>query len=295
MKFNTFRFHRRKITIFLCNFVRYNSFPYMAITDGKEEISIEERHSIILDMMKEVDKFCRDNNIRYSISDGTMLGAVRHGGFIPWDDDADFLMPREDFDRFASTFKSERFRMHYLPDQNDGFTAMGYIKLSDPGTSIIRHKKNRTTIGNGVYMDIFPLDAMPADKKKRRRHIHEIMRIHNRLYTRHQKNFHSYLKTYWRSKQGWWDKLMALTHSGEFDGSGWAALAIGTRRFDISLPTKWFDEFKEYEFEGHKFMGFGNAASYLTVVFGPDYMTPVKWSHKELVVRNTPDKEEKSE
>ena len=258
----------------------------MVLTDGIEEITIEERQRIILEMMKEVDKFCRANNLRYSISDGTMLGAVRHGGFIPWDDDADFLMPRKDFDIFAASFKSERFNMHYLPDMNDGFEALGYIKLSDPGTAIIRNKNGKPTLTNGVYLDIFPLDAIPACKKERRNHIHRIMRLHNRLYSRHQKNLHSVLRTYWRSKQGWWDKLMKLTHSGEFEDSGWVGLGIGTRRFDICLPSKWLDDFKEYEFEGYSFKGFSNAASYLTVVFGPDYMTPVKWSHKELVVRN---------
>ena len=57
-----------------------------------------------VDILAAVDKFCEQNNIRYSLSSGTLIGAIRHNGYIPWDDDIDLMMPRADYDRFISTF-----------------------------------------------------------------------------------------------------------------------------------------------------------------------------------------------
>ena len=72
----------------------------------KQEISFEEKKRIQLEMLDEIDAFCRANNIRYSIAFGTLLGAVRHKGFIPWDDDVDIMMPLPDLMRFKQMFKS---------------------------------------------------------------------------------------------------------------------------------------------------------------------------------------------
>lgn len=247
-----------------------------------KEISIEEHHAVILEIMEEVDKFCRTNNIPYTLSGGTMLGAVRHGGFIPWDDDADLYMLRRDFDKFAETFKSDKFVPHYLPHDKDGFIAQGYIKITDPNSVISRNGKLGDT---GIYIDIFPLDAVPEEPKAQRRHMHKIMRLHNRLYHRHKRNFHSYLKAYWRSVDGWWRKMDKTVHSGKYDDSGLVALATGTRDYKVVVPVEWFDNLKDIEFEGKKFLSFPDPSAYLTKLYGPDFMTPVKWSHGEKAYR----------
>ena len=77
------------------------------------ELKLEEIQGILLDIMTDIDSFCRENNIRYIISSGTLLGAVRHKGFIPWDDDADMFMPREDFDRFVKIYKGRKYHLLY--------------------------------------------------------------------------------------------------------------------------------------------------------------------------------------
>ena len=79
--------------------------------EEKKPLTLEEKQEIILDQLKDVDRFCRENHIKYSIAYGTLLGAIRHGGFIPWDDDADICMLREDYDRFAASYKSEKYHM----------------------------------------------------------------------------------------------------------------------------------------------------------------------------------------
>lgn len=72
-----------------------------------KEITLEERKQIQLRMLIEIDAFCRKHNIRYSLAYGTLIGAIRHKGFIPWDDDVDIMMPLPDMLRFKELFKSE--------------------------------------------------------------------------------------------------------------------------------------------------------------------------------------------
>lgn len=250
--------------------------------EQRHELSIEEKHEIILEIMKDIDKFCRDNDIPYTISAGTMLGAVRHGGFIPWDDDADLFMLREDFDRFAREYKSKRYHLLYNTRTDDEFLATGFIKVSDPDTVVV-DKTTRTSYG--VYVDIFPLDDVPADPKEQHKYMHEIMSLHNRLYHRQQRDLISFIKAYRHSLDWWWNKLDSKVHSGEHADSGWVAQAIGTNNYRTVLRRDVFDNLKDIEFEGHKFLGFSDPHSYLEMLYGPDYMTPVKWNHNEVTFR----------
>lgn len=73
----------------------------------KDRISLDERKKIQLQMLEEIDSFCRSHNIKYTIAYGTLIGAIRHKGFIPWDDDVDILMPKCDLVRFKNEFKSD--------------------------------------------------------------------------------------------------------------------------------------------------------------------------------------------
>lgn len=75
-----------------------------------KEINLKERKQIQYDMLKEIDTFCKANDIKYSLAFGTLLGAIRHKGFIPWDDDLDIMMPLEDMLKFKSLFKSDNLK-----------------------------------------------------------------------------------------------------------------------------------------------------------------------------------------
>lgn len=107
----------------------------------------------MLDMLKYIDVFCRDNNISYWLSSGTCLGAVRHGGFIPWDDDVDIEMFRSDYLKFQKIFKeTEQYILQ--THKNDLFYFTTFSKVRDKNTqiydSLYRYK--------GIFVDVFPLE-----------------------------------------------------------------------------------------------------------------------------------------
>lgn len=249
----------------------------------KTALSLKEKQEIILDILKDVDKFCRAAGIRYTISDGTMLGAVRHGGFIPWDDDADVLMPRTDFDRFVAEYRSDRFNLLYNTRGEEENFVYGYAKVADPGTYAVR---NRKRTGYGMYIDIFPLDPLPEDKRERARYIHNVRSIHNRIYHRQRKDLLSVIKSYRHSLDWWWNRLNSVCNNSNYVESGLLGCLMNGDGGKTIVEERLFDSLVDIRFEDHDFLGLPDPHSYLAMIFGADYMTPKKWAHNLTVYRN---------
>lgn len=115
-----------------------------------------------LDMLVEFDKVCRKNNINYVIFGGTMLGAVRHKGYIPWDDDADIAMLREDYEKFKLHMNELNFDICYFQDHTtDPYYRWGYGKLRRTGTKYVRVGQEHLKSKNGIFIDVFPMDDIP--------------------------------------------------------------------------------------------------------------------------------------
>ena len=132
-----------------------------------EEIKITEEQrerirKIQLEMLREVHRICEENHIKYVLGYGTMLGAVRHKGFIPWDDDVDILMLRKDYRRFREACKKELPPKYFLQDEcSDEYYLWGYSKLRNLNTTYVRCGQEHIPYKNGVFIDIFPLDNVP--------------------------------------------------------------------------------------------------------------------------------------
>ena len=114
----------------------------------------------ILDIMKVFDRVCRENELHYYMLGGTMLGAVRHKGFIPWDDDADFGLPRREYEKLlnlpAECFP-EGYRLRHFSKEEG--VPYAFIRLEDERTTCIEARRSGTGYVGGVYVDIFPLDG----------------------------------------------------------------------------------------------------------------------------------------
>ncbi|MDE5870240.1 MAG: LicD family protein [Muribaculaceae bacterium] len=250
--------------------------------EEKNELSLKEKQSIILEIMKDIAKFCRANNIPYTLSSGTLLGAVRHGGFIPWDDDADMFMLREDFDRFVNIYKSDKYHLLFNTRSDDEFFASGYAKVNDPDTFIA---ESLTMTNHGVFVDIFPLDGVPDDAKERKEYMHKIMSLHNRIYHRQRKDLLSIIKSYRHPLDWWMNKMNETVHDPRYVNSPLVAHVVGTTNYRTVIDRDRFKSLVDIPFEGYNFLGFSDTDSYLSMVYGPDYMTPKKWSHNLKVYR----------
>lgn len=129
----------------------------------------KEVKDLLLNILKEIDAFCTKNNLTYYLAYGTLLGAVRHKGFIPWDDDIDICMPRPDYDKFISSFKSKNPRYQVISHLKDKKYPYYFAKVHD--TNTILETKLTYTNRMGLYVDIFPIDAIPSDKNLQKRYI----------------------------------------------------------------------------------------------------------------------------
>ncbi len=125
-----------------------------------KKIDIEEMKKIQLEVLLDVVSFCEQEKIRYFLCGGTLLGAVRHKGFIPWDDDIDISMPRPDYNRFIREYSHAFYEVHCWDTENEFICT--YAKVSDSRTILTENANLGIQIG--INIDIFPVDGLPKGK-----------------------------------------------------------------------------------------------------------------------------------
>lgn len=125
-----------------------------------EGSSLRNQQLRMLDILRHIDKVCRENGIRYWLSSGTLLGAVRHGGFIPWDDDLDIEMLRDDYLKFEKAFaETEGFALQ--TPKSDKFYTNSFSKVRDKKSKIDQNGYNFRCKYNGLFVDVFCLEKTP--------------------------------------------------------------------------------------------------------------------------------------
>lgn len=122
---------------------------------------IKELQQIELSILLDVRDICQELGITFFLGEGTMLGAVRHNGFIPWDDDIDLLMPRDDYERFlkiAPKLLCPKYEIQHSTTVNQYWSPFIKVRLLNSGTKYRQHHIAHLTKNNGPYIDIFPID-----------------------------------------------------------------------------------------------------------------------------------------
>ena len=234
------------------------------------------------ELIAEVDRICRKHHIRYNMVGGTMLGAIRHKGYIPWDDDADIGFLREEYEKFREACKTELDpAKYYMQDLRDvpGYR-WGYGKLRRKGTEFVRLHQEAMPYEKGISIDLMPFDSVPDGFLARRWH-------HLECYL-YRKFFWSHIGK--NTSKHWWERAIytimdfvsmeTLVRSFDhFINSGRGRktrlvriLTFPTPKGIYGYERRWYEELALYPFESMQLPGAKDYDGYLTVKYG-DYMT----------------------
>lgn len=232
-------------------------------------VSVEEMRQIQLEMLDEIDKFCREHKIRYSLAFGTLLGAIRHKGYIPWDDDVDIIMPLPDMLRFKKEFTSEKLEYCDLD------TVVNYeFHFSRIAYKPTYTQKGPSLQSYGVCIDLYPVVGMPDTKEQVQKFLTEIQPLYKkrlwmiRWNSRLVKHlpitsipcFKKVVKRFRNTILYTWpyEKAHNYLHAG-------SVRPINVLDYDV------FETMTDVEFEGHTYQSVGDYDRYLRHCFN-DYM-----------------------
>lgn len=137
-----------------------------------KEISINETKEILMNLIADLDGFCRKKGLRYSLAYGTLIGAVRHKGFIPWDDDIDILIPRPDYNRLVNEYTHPYYKL--MTPETDSHWPLNFSKLCDTRTISVDSFGNKCSIA----VDVFILDGLEDTYVKSQHMVAKVNRYH---------------------------------------------------------------------------------------------------------------------
>ncbi len=240
----------------------------------------------LLSMLVWFDGYCREKGLRYYLIGGSALGAARHKGFIPWDDDIDVGMLREDYEKFLTVYQKQgnaKYALHCW--QNDPKHCYPFAKLRKVGT-IYRESRTADLENCGIFIDIFPYDKMPLDKKLKSKQgtdiINNIILIKGKLKKWQLANktdwgkwlqmlpfrFLSLFVSFEKSKEIYTKKHTMYNHLTE----DYVYIPAGSSRYGKWIVEKeWVETLSTIQFEGETFKTVSDNHAYLSKQYG-DYM-----------------------
>ena len=130
--------------------------------------------AVQLDLLAQLKRICEKHHLTYFADSGTLMGAIRHQGFIPWDDDIDIVMMREDYDKLIKVGNAELAAPYFLQSAHSETFPRGYARLRNSDTTALTRNDLGKNINHGIFIDIFPLDHVPDDLTERRTWLKEI-------------------------------------------------------------------------------------------------------------------------
>lgn len=237
--------------------------------------SIQELRQIQMGILDEVHRFCEQHGLCYFLSSGTLIGAVRHKGYIPWDDDIDISMPRKDYELFIQVFNDPLGRYRVMSPKTDKEYYYSFAKVVDERTLMLEDEVAGFEIG--IYMDIFPIDYIPDDEYKRKRLfrlkylLYKIRRCKLSHVNPYASRFAFYCYRYLPVTVcvlDWWIKFLVISKKKT---NRVCNMSEAGPRYDRSYPASAIAETVDIEFEGKKYKTMIGYKEYLNASYG-DYM-----------------------
>ncbi|MBR5419217.1 LicD family protein [Candidatus Saccharibacteria bacterium] len=227
-----------------------NAFSLKAETRCDYHISTKMKKiwKIELDMLQQVIDICKKHDLKYSLAGGSLIGAVRHKGFIPWDDDIDVVMPRNDYNRFIEIAEKELKEPYFVQNyRTEPKYYRGQTQIRNSNTTAMMYIDCFYNFNCGIFIDIFPLDNIPDDPAKKKRFMKKISFIrrfcvrpvNNPLKTAFQKIFRPSFFIKWLNRAAQQYKNEKTKTCG----------AVSHRPDEFKYERKWIEEFIEVPFE----------------------------------------------
>ena len=247
----------------------------------RKPIDSEESKRLQLEILDGIDRYCRERGLRYSLAYGTMIGAVRHQGFIPWDDDIDLMMPRPDYDRFRKEFEAEGLYIVDLAERDDCVET--FVKVCKAGTVMVDKSFGRELWG--VNVDLFPIDGAPEGDIEA--HYRQLDSVRQKLFqicpyyraVKGAKRIPLFLKYclkrlayfYPGSFRSLKDKVVAAQKAIPYETSSTVGVYYWVEKTRTFMPKAVYEELAPVTFEGKPYLAVEHLDYYLTRIFG-DYM-----------------------
>lgn len=240
-----------------------------------------------LDILKWFRDFCDSHELTYYLCGGCLIGSLRYGKFIPWDDDADVFMPRPDYEIFIREYlkenPSERFVL--LNETDETFARNCFATLVDTSATLIKNYQSDLDIPHGVAFDIFPIDPRPSRKFAKYMQffwciVYSLFRAqtvpekHGGILALGSRVLLGIFRGFKTRKRIWKFAEKQMTKYPIEDCDYICELCAGPRIMHNEYPKDLFDKTVEVVLEGERFKTMRGYKEYLTLAFGADYMTP---------------------
>lgn len=244
-----------------------------------KEMTYDELRVVQLDILQYIHDFCLKNDIKYSLAYGTLLGAVRHGGYIPWDDDIDIAMPRWDYEKFLKLFHDENGVYQVYECRKDKDYKIAFGKVCDNRT-LINERANTKKIG--IFVDVFPIDNLGDTYEESLsmfnsyKDIRMVVQVKGRLIGDVKKWWKKILMALLKIKYLFYDVNDHLCKANntlakyENPNSKYVGLVVDGKSNEI-IERKAWSSFAPISFEGLSFMAVKDTDAYLKHAYG-DYM-----------------------
>lgn len=255
-----------------------------------ENDSVKLLQKIDLDITMEIVKICEKHNIEYFISSGSMLGAIRHKGFIPWDDDMDIGMMRDHYDRFLSIAERELPpHLKLITFQNTPEYHYYLSRVADTETLVEEERMAEGEKATNVSVDVYPIDGSPNHPLLRKIYYFRVM-YHRALMSlcykesidrKRKRSLPERILLFimeripvekWTTPYKQKCRIDKLLRSNDVYRSKYIGDIMGAYRTKEMMPAEYFGKGAYYEFEGKKLRGVEKYHEYLTHMYG-DYMT----------------------